>query len=183
MVQKIFKISASIDSPTGYVLEETNSGTVLALPSCILEELKGKYLTAEQMIEKIDTICIALSGVTDSLRIVEPYSFERRSVLKSFGLRKDGTIDDEIDDFLPSVKEYEKFHTIEMGRDVQGDDSTIHAYLQTPKNGTLRCQFDRGVRVFAKRNNIKYWIDDYTIDSGSQGGEFVRPIGDPVEIR
>ena len=68
-----------------------------------------------------------------------------------------------------------------MDRDKAGDDGSIHAYLQTPKDGILRCVFDKSIRLEAKRNNIKYWIEDYKIDAGSNGGKFVRPIGTPPE--
>ena len=184
MVQRIFKVRTSTTSSTGYEIEDTASGTVLDLPEVCIEDLDtGKYLNADQMISKIDTMQIALAGVTDSLNMVDEYSFRQRSVLKTFGIAKNGTIDDEIDGFIETVKDYEMYHTIEMGRDTAGDDNTIHAYLYTPKDGRLRCVFDKSIRLNAKRNNIKYWVDDYKIDSGSNGGKFVRPIGQPIEIR
>ena len=136
----------------------------------------------DEMLEKISTIQIALAGVTDSLNEVDTYSFLNRSVLKTFDLKPSGTIDDEIEDYLHSVKEYEKYHTIYMDRDKEGNDNSIHAYIETPKNGLLRSTFDKDLRLNAKRNNIKYWIDDYKISSGSSGGKFVRPLGHPIEI-
>lgn len=182
MVQRIFKVRRSSESMTGWQIEDQMSGQVLDLPEVCCEDLKGKYMAAEDMLAKIDTMQIALAGVTDSLNMVDEYSFQHRSVLKTFGLQNQGTIDDTIDDYLTSVAEYEKYHTIYMDRDKAGDDSSIHAYLETPKNGRLRCVFDKSVRVNAKRNNIKYWIDDYKIDAGSNDGQFVRPLGQPVEI-
>lgn len=183
MVQRIFKVQRSQTSQNGWEIEDTSSGTILDLPDVVLEDLDegAKYVKNVQMLEKIDTMQIALAGVTDSLRIVDDYSFRNRSVLKTLGLKKNDTIDDTIDGFLESVKEYESYHTIYMDRDKAGDDGSIHAYLQTPKDGILRCKFDRSIRLEAKRNNIKYWIEDYKIDAGSNGGKFVIPIGTPPE--
>jgi hypothetical protein len=182
MVQKIFKFQKSQVSPNGWEIVEQASGKVLNLPSICYEDLKGKYLSSDDMIEKIETAQIVLAGTTDSLNIVDPYSYDRRSVLKTFGLKSSGTIDDSIDGYLESVQEYELYHTIEMDRDKAGDDNSIHAYLETPKDGRLRCTFDNSIRLNAKRNNIKYWVADYKIDAGSAGGKFVRPIGTPEEI-
>lgn len=183
MVQKIFKVQRSQTSPTGWEIEDSSSGKVLDLPEVCMEDLDtGKYIKNSQMLEMIETAQIALAGVTDSLNIVDDYSFRHRSVLKTFGIKKNGTVDDTIDGFLENVQEYESYHTIYMDRDKAGDDGSIHAYLQTPKDGILRCVFDKSVRLDAKRNNIKYWIDDYKIDAGSAGGKFVRPIGTPEEI-
>ena len=103
-------------------------------------------------------------------------------MLKTFALKQTDTIDDTIDGFLESVRDYEKYHTIEMDRDVVGNDNTIHAYIETPKDGKLRCRFDRDVRLYAKRNNVRYWISDYKIEAGSNGGKFVIPLEDPEEI-
>jgi len=170
-------------SPTGWEIEDQASGTTLNLPEICLEDLKlGKYLSAQELLDKIDTMQIALAGVTDSFNMVDPYSYSRRSVLKTFTLKSNGTIDDTIDFYLESVKDYEKYHTIYMDRDVDGNDGSIHAYIETPKDGKLRCVFDKSIRLNAKRNNIKYWIDDYKIDAGANGGKFVRPIGQPEEI-
>lgn len=183
MVQRIFKVRRDGDSPNGWKIEDTSSGTELNLPEIVYDDLDtGKYLNAEEILEKIDTMQIALAGVTDSLRVVEPRYLDRNSVLKTFGLKSTNTIDDSIEEYIESVRDYEKYHTIEMGRDVAGNDNSIHAYIETPKDGRLRCQFDKSVRLDAKRNNIKYWIDDYSIASGSSGGKFVRLKGDPVEI-
>jgi hypothetical protein len=183
MVQRIFKVSKSTTSQNGWEIEDQASGEILDLPEICYEDLSlGKYIDADILLDKIETMQIALAGVTDSLRMVDEYSFRNRSVLKTFGLKKTGTIDDEIDGFLESISDYEKYHTIEMGRDKAGDDDSIHAYIETPKDGKLRCTFDRSIRLNAKRNNIKYWVDDYKIDSGSSGGKFVRPIGTPIEI-
>ena len=185
MVQRIFKVLESQTSPNGWDIEDESSGKILALPECIYEEMQGKYMKSDDMLKLVSTLQIALAGVTDSLNTVDgqEISYERRSVLKSIAIKNGlGTIDDEIDTYLDSVGDYEKYHTIEMGRDKDGDDKSIHAYIETPKNGRVRAQFDRGVRLEAKRNNIKYWIADYKIATGSAGGVFIRPIGDPIEI-
>ena len=185
MVQRIFKVAKSTTSQNGWEIEDTASGIVLNMPECIYEEMKGKYMKSDAMLELVDTLQIALAGVTDSLNLVsgQEISFENRSVLKTIRLRSNlGTIDDEIDVDLESVADYEKYHTIEMGRDVAGNDGTIHAYIETPKNGKVRAQFDKSVRLEAKRNNIKYWINDYKIATGTAGGVFIRPIGQPIEI-
>ena len=184
MVQEIFKPIRDKSATLGWKIESQTTGEVLELPSIIYEELTGKYVDADDMLEIISTMQIALAGCTSSFTMIEEeaYSYDRRSVLKSFGLIKNGTIDDTIDFFLESIEDYERFHTIEMGRDVDGDDSTIHAYIITPTDGRLRSRFDKDIRIRAKRNNIKYWIDDYKIDAGSKGGKFVTPITTPVEI-
>ena len=180
MVQKIFTLQKSDTSANGWNIEVDEIS--IQLPDNIYDELQGKYISSDEMLEKISTIQIALAGVTDSLNEVDTYSFLNRSVLKTFDLKPSGTIDDEIEDYLHSVKEYEKYHTIYMDRDKEGNDNSIHAYIETPKNGLLRSTFDKDLRLNAKRNNIKYWIDDYKIATGSAGGEFVRPIGKPIEI-
>lgn len=178
MVQRIFKVSKSINSTTGWEIEDISTGIILNLPEIVYEDLdEGRFYSADEMLEKIDTLQIALAGVTDSLNIVDEYSLRNRSVLKTFGLKKNDTIDDTIDFYIESVKQYESFHTIEMDRDKAGNDNSIHAYINTPHDGRLRCQFDKSIRLNAKRNNIKYWINDYKIDSGSNGGKFVRLIG------
>lgn len=184
MVQRIFELRPSATSATGYEIVDTGSGKVLDLPEICVEDLDGKYIKSADMLKKIKTMQIALAGVSDSLNMIsgDEISYQRRSVLKTFMLHSSGTIDDTITDPIESVKEYETYHTIEMGRDVQGNDGTIHAYLMTPTEGKLRCQFDKSVRLHAKRNNIKYWIDDYKIQAGSKGGMYVIPIGQPVEI-
>lgn len=183
MVQKIFKIFRSFDSNTGWSIEDMSSGTILDLPEICIEDLNaGKYTNAEELLERIETMQIALAGVTDSLNVTDEYSLDRRSVLKTFTLKKNGTIDDTIDDYIESVAQYESYHTIYMDRDVSGNDNSIHAYIETPKDGRLRCTFDKAIRLNAKRNNIKYWIDDYKLDAGSNGGKYVRPIGVPFEI-
>lgn len=182
MVQKIFKVEKSADSATGWVIIDTDTDTVLDLPEICKEDLSGRYITSDELLDKIDTVQIALSGVTDSLRVLDTTNLNRRSVLKTFALKQTDTIDDTIDGFLESVRDYEKYHTIEMGRDVVGNDNTIHAYIETPKDGKLRCRFDRDVRLYAKRNNVRYWISDYKIEAGSNGGKFVIPLEDPEEI-
>lgn len=182
MVQKIFKVEKSQTSSTGWEIIAQDTGEVLDLPSICVEDLAGKYISSDSMLEKIDTVQIALAGVTNSLNVVDAYSLDRRSVIKTFSLKPNGTIDDTIDFFIESVKDYEQFHTIYMDRDKAGDDGSIHAYLDTPKDGKLRCVFDRDSRLNAKRNNIKYWVEDYAVDAGSAGGKFVRPHGTPIEI-
>lgn len=183
MVQKIFKVMRSSTAPCGWEIEDQSTGEVLDLPEVCYEDLDlGKYISASEMLERIETMQIALAGVTDSLSMVDEYSYRHRSVLKTFSLKKSDTIDDTIDTYLESVKDYEALHTIFMDRDVDGNDGTIHAYLYTPKDGKLRCTFDKSVRLNAKRNNIKYWVDDYKIDAGANGGKFVRPVGTPEEI-
>ena len=181
MVQRVFKVNKSTTSSNGWEIEF--DGKILQLPDNIYDELEGKYLDPDEILEKIDTMQIAVAGVTDSLNIVDLYSMLNRSVLKTFGLKSNlGTIDDEIDNYLESIADYEKYHTIYMDRDIDGNDGSIHAYLETPKSGKLRVMFDKASRLNAKRNNIKYWIDDYNISTGSAGGEFVRPVGKPIEI-
>lgn len=188
MVQRIFKVASSSTSATGWEIEDQASGTVLDLPKSVKEVLTegAKYLKdANFILGRIDTMQIALAGVTDSLNVVDQYSLEHRSVLKTFGLKSNGTIDDEIDFYLDSITEYEKFHTFIMDRDVPGDDTSIHAYIETPKDGRIRSRFSNtdGIRLDSRRNNITYWIDDYKVISGSAGGKSIIPVGDPIEIK
>ncbi len=187
MVQRIFTAQRSSDSATGWKLVDTqDQDHVVDLPSYIFEVLEdGVYIKdANIMLDKISTLQIALAGITDGFNIVDQFSFDRRSELKSFGLKPNGTIDDTIDFYLKSVKEYEKFHTLKMDRDIKGDDDSIHAYIETPTEGRIRSRFSKqnGIRLDSKRNNIDYWLDDYKIVSGSAGGKSVVPIGDPIEI-
>ena len=192
MVQRIFKLQKSTTSATGWEIVDQDSGKVLDLPSIVVDTLnEGKYIRANQMLDMIDTMQIALAGVTDSLNLspdldqarAEIY-LDRNSVLKTFGLKKNGTIDDTIDFYLTSVKEYEKYHTLKMDRDVSGDDSTIHAYIEVPNVGKIRSRFSKqdGIRLDSKRNNIDYWVADYKVVTGSQGGKSISPIGTPIEI-
>ena len=188
MVQRIFKVISSSTSATGWEIEDQASGTVLDLPESVKEVLTegAKYLKdADFILDRIETMQIALAGVTDSLNIVDQYSLEHRSVLKTFGLKNNGTIDDEIDFYLESIKEYENFHTLRMDRDVPGDDTLIHAYVETPKDGRIRSRFSNkdGIRLDSRRNNITYWLNDYKVVAGSAGGKSIIPIGDPIEIK
>ena len=108
MVQKIFKVEKSADSATGWVIIDTDTDTVLDLPEICKEDLSGRYITSDELLDKIDTVQIALSGVTDSLRVLDTTNLNRRSVLKTFALKQTDTIDDTIDGFLESVRDYEK---------------------------------------------------------------------------
>lgn len=184
MVDRIFEVIEDNSSSTGFLIKETVTDKVLELPSICIEEfdLGAKHVRFCDMYKKMSTVRIALAGVTDSLNIVNQTYFDRNSVFKSYGLKKSNTIDDEIDGYLTSAKDYEVYHTIEMGRDKSGDDNSIHAYLYTPKDGRLRCKFDKNVRLEAKRNNVTFWVDDYKIVSGSNGGKFVQLIGQYEEI-
>lgn len=189
MVQKIFRVQRSATADNGWDIIIDDD--IFEMPESVYASLSvGKWIGADDFLSKVETMQIALAGVTDSLNVVDAYSLDMRSVLKSVVLIKDGTINDDIglirsrSDGEPEsiIKQYEEYHTIYMDRDIDGDDGSIHAYIKTPNNGTLRCVFDRSIRLNAKRNNIKYWVDDYSIDAGSNGGEFVRPSGVPVEI-
>ena len=184
MVQRVFTLTRDVNVQSGWVITDTNSGETLELPPCCVEQLTGKYMQGDEMLEKISTIQIALAGVTDSFRLVDAYSFNNRSVVKTFGLKPSGTIDDQIDFFLDNIHEYEKFHIIKMDRDIPGDDDSIHAYIETPKNGKVRSRFSRqdGIRLDAKRNKIDYWVADYNVVIGTNGGASIVPIGDPIEI-
>ena len=184
MVPAIFKPIKDDTFEVGWGIQHIDTGEVLEMPSIIYDSLTGNYIDSEEILDRIETLQIALAGVTNSLaRIPEhDYSYDRRSVLKTFSLKDNGTIDDTIDFYLESIAEYEKLHTIYMDRDRDGDDNTIHAYICTPKDGLLRSVFDKDIRLEARRNNIKYWVDDYTIESGSKGGKFIRPVSTPIEI-
>lgn len=198
MVQQIFNLMKDSSSQNGWVIQSTkttdpNTGDykILPLPDCIYNSLKGKYMSAEEMAKRIKTMQIAVAGVTDSLNTVDIYSFLNRSVLKSFTINPTNSVDQNIDivsayddGYEIGIRNYEKYHIVKMGRDVPGNDKTIHAYIETPKDGKLRCTFAKqgDVRLDAKRNNIDYWLEDYTIDAGSQGGKFVRPTSQAIEI-
>lgn len=182
MVKDEFTVSRD---GTGWTITANTSGKSLQLPSCIYEKLNGKYITADEFLDKIETLVIALAGVTNSLNTTDAYSLDRRSVLCEIRLRSGlNSADDFIVQTMTSVEDYEKYHTIFMGRDKKGDDNSIHAYLFVPIYGELRCRFNNsdGFRLNAKRNNITYWIDDYKIEEGTNGGKYVIPKGTPIEI-
>lgn len=193
MVSKICKLQSDSSSVTGWkIITDVDGNQVeLDLPTSVKNVLEGKYIKADELLKKIDTIRIALAGVTNSLNIEHANYLDNNSALQSFGLKKDGSIDDTIDGYLEAtqddqelaIRTYESYHTVKMGRDVEGNDNTIHAYVITPNDGKLRCVFDREIRLEARRNNVKFWINDYKVSSGSAGGKFVRPIGEPIEIQ
>ena len=188
MVQRIFKVIPSSTSATGWEIVDKAIGTILYLPESVKEVLTegAKYLKdANFILDRIETMQIALAGVTDSLHIVDQYSLDHRSVLKSFRLKNNGTIDDEIDFYIESIKEYENLHTFRMDRDVPSDDTSIHAYIETPKDGRIRSRFSNKdkIRLDSRRNNITYWLNDYKVVAGSAGGKSIIPIGDPIEIK
>ena len=186
MVTKGFKLTKENSE---YVITEISTNKQLKLPECI-KELKGRYkdTTIDKFIDCI--LVISLAGVTNSLRVVEPMAYEKNSVLKkivpNIGLTDQCSLPEEIcgDGYNSDTvfHEFEKYHTIRMGRDTRGDDNSIHAYLETV-NGRLRCQFPNkdNIRLDSKRNNRKYWVDEYKIASGTSGGEFVKIISEIVE--
>lgn len=180
MVQRQFKLVRNGDYLLQYNLDE------FIVPECIKEQLKGKSGKTT-----IDTfincdLTIALAGVTDSLRMVDQRAYDNNSVLKGI-VFKQSLIDDapllntdynsEIDP-EDIVKYFERCHTIKMGRDIQGNDNTIHAYIYYgetagDKDTKIRCRFPNDIRVDAKRNNRSYWVEKYSIMTGSQGGRHV----------
>lgn len=187
MVTKGFKLTKENGE---YMITEISSNEQLKLPECI-EELKGRYpgTTIDKFIDCV--LVISLAGVTDSLRMVEPNAYERNSVLKKIvpnsALSDQCPLPDEIcgDEYNSDTTfyEFEKYHTIKMGRDVPGNDNSIHAYIETT-SGKLRCQFPNkdDIRLDSKRNNRKYWVDEYKIASGSSGGQFVRITSEIIEF-
>ena len=194
MVAENFKVSRESSATTGWMIECINDPNVsFDMPENVYNAFGGKYIKADDLLAKVETIRVAIAGVTDSFREVNPEALERNSVLKTFTLRSGICAADDMIDFCVDVpdadevlgaaaKEYEKFHIIRMERDTEGNDNSIHAYIQTPKDGKLRCQFPKDVRLDAKQNNVKYWVDDYRVDSGSSGGKFVRLLGQYREI-
>lgn len=185
MVAETFNIYKDSSSNTGWTIESISDPTItFDMPENVYNSFDGKYISADELLEKIKTIRIALAGVTDSLNIVNREALIHNSVTKTFTI-KDGICNvDDMLDFVITVDnaddgngiaamEYEKWHIIKMERDVLGDDDTIHAYVTTPKDGKLRCRFSKDVRLDAKRNNIKYWADDYKIQTGTNGGKYV----------
>ena len=187
MVTKGFKLTKENGE---YTITELSSDKQMLLPECIAE-LKGRYneTTIDKFIDCV--LVISLAGVTNSLRIVEHGAYDRNSVLKKIvpntELSDQCPLPDEIcgDGYNSDTTfyEFEKYHVIRMGRDVAGDDTSIHAYIWTV-NGKMRCQFpDKDdIRLDSKRNNRKYWVDEYTIDSSSSGGEFVRITSEIIEF-
>lgn len=171
-----------------YIIEEISTNERLTLPTCIAE-LKGRYngTTIDTFLNC--TLVISLAGVTDSLNMVDNNAYDRNSVLKKIVPNRElldkCPLPDEIrgDEYNSDTTfyEYEKYHVIKMDRDVAGDDDTIHAYLETV-DGKLRVRFPNDIRLDAKRNNRKYWIDSYKIQDGSAGGKHVIPQSDIVEF-
>ena len=193
MVSKVFTLEQNSSSSTGWKIKTNvdNRGEVeLDLPTSVKKCFNGRFVKADEMLSKISTLKLALAGVTNSLNIENANYLDNNSALQSFGLATSGTIDDSIDGYIEAAEEdqmlairtYEAFHLVKMERDKTGNDDSIHAYIYTPSDGKLRCVFDRAIRLDARRNNIRYWLPDYRIDAGSNGGKFVRPIGQPIEV-
>lgn len=194
MVAENFNVIQDSSASYGWKMESINdSNVVFDMPANVYDAFNGKYIRSDDLLSKVKTIRVAVAGCTDSFRSVNEAAFDRNSVIKTFTLKNGVNAVDDMIDFCIDVpdgddvrgaaaKEYEKFHLIKMGRDIDGNDGSIHAYVQTPKDGKLRCQFPKDVRLDAKRNNIKYWVDDYRIDAGTNGGKFVRILGNPREL-
>lgn len=169
-----------------YGIDDTDLiDTTVDLPKVFIEYLKGKALSGIEMLLRIDTITATLYAISNELYVDNQDVYNEDSVIESFTINPiAGSIDEAFKGVeFESVKDYEKYHIIKMGRDVAGNDSTIHAYIETPKDGRLRSLFDRSVKIddtnirtFAKRNNIQYWVEDYRVEERSAGGKFVRPI-------
>ena len=184
MVQREFKITPSLNDNSRNLNDwdiEVDQ-YLMPLPQIVYEELAGKYLDSEKMIDRIKTITIALAGITDNFNIVDDLSYNRRSVIKSFTLNDTDNDVDTALDYFENTKEYEKYHTVFMDRDTAGNDNSIHAYIETPVNGILRASFSKDVRLNAKRNNIKYWVENYSIISNDGSKPYVRPLTAPIEI-
>lgn len=161
MVQKIFNVVAA-DVENGYMLvDKINPNKFLPIPTVVMEDLTGKYMAAQDILAKIDTIQIALAGVTDSLNIVDNVSLMRRSVVKTFALKPSDTIDDEIEGYIESIDQYEQYHTIRMIRD---ENRNIKAVITHPTRGDMPVKFDESLMLNARRNNIKYWVNDYKVE-------------------
>ena len=181
MVQRQFIFSKSNGQ-----YELVHNGETMAAPSIIIEQLKGKYPTTAADTFLGSTLTIALAGVTDSLRLVDNAAYDRNSVLKGIIfeqslvdaaplLQPEYSSEADPDDI---VKYFERCHTIKMGRDVNGNDDTIHAYIfygqsAGDRDTKIRCRFPNEVRLDAKRNNRKYWVEKYSIIPGSAGGAHV----------
>ena len=188
MVAENFNVVRDSSTMCGWKIESVNnSDVVFDMPENVYNSFAGKYINADELLARVNTIRVAIAGCTDSFRTVNATALERNSVLKTFTIRPGvSAIDDSIDFCIDvpdaddiigaAAKEYEKFHLIKMERDIEGNDNSIHAYVQTPKDGKLRCQFPKDVRLDAKRNNIKFWADDYRVDAGTNGGKFVRVL-------
>ena len=194
MVAENFNVIKDSSSLCGWKIESiSNPAITFDMPENVYNAFEGKYIKADELLPIVNTVRIAVAGCTDSFRVVNETALERNSVLKTFTLKSGiNSIDDSIDfcidvpdaDFIngAAAKEYEKFHLIKMERDVANKDNTIHAYIQTAKDGKLRCQFPKDIRLDAKRNNIKFWVDEYRIDAGSNSGKFVRILDSFREI-
>lgn len=194
MVAENFKVVKDPSTVYGWTMESINDPNIcFDMPENVYNAFEGKYIKAHELLSKVETVRVAVAGVTDSFRQVNFDALDKNSVLKTFTLKSGmSNVDDMIDFYIDvpdadsvigaAAKEYEKFHLVKMDRDIEGNDNSIHAYVQTPKDGKLRCQFPKDVRLDAKRNNIKYWVDDYRIDAGSNGGKFVRIVGKYKEL-
>lgn len=181
MIQKIFTIKKDALSSTGYYIIVQGDVYSLEMLDCIIERLEGTFISAANIIDMIDTIQLDLAGINDSFVMLDEYSFRHRSILKTFKLKPNGTIDDTIDGFLENIQQYESYHIIEMDRDTTNDDSTIHAYIHTPKYGRMLSEFDKNLMLNAKQNNIKYWVEDYFICTDSNN-RYAQPKDKPIEI-
>lgn len=156
---------------------------LLDIPPVVYNELNGKFIKADDMIVKLKTMTVSLAGIDETYNITDKYSFDNRSILKGFTIKTDLVkIDKTLDFELNSIADYEQYHIIELEYDDESKKNTLHAYIQTPKDGRLRCVFDKSIRTNSVDNNIKYWIYDYVIQSGLKGKKFVRPLNPIVPI-
>lgn len=181
MVHDKYKVFRLPESHNGWSIE-SSEGASVDLPDCIFDELNtGKFIVASQILDKMKYIVLNLAGIDENTKEITAQTireFNTNTTLDYFVLFCDNTINDEVEN-ISSIAEYEKYHTIYMDVD---DNNKIHAYINTPKDGVLKCIFPRDLRTYAYKNNIKYWTNDYKIASGKNGGKFVRPVGNPIEI-
>ena len=184
MGKEVFRILKSSYERNGRIIESTQTGKELDMPTSIYDVLStGKYLKNGSIIDRIGTIQAAIAGVTDSFNIVDEYSMMNKSILKTFSAIPANGIDAASafeNRYFASVQEYEQFHIIDMERDIKSNDKSIHAYLTTLQ-GRFRVQCQKDIILNVKRNNISYWIEDYDYVV-IEGDKFVLPKGKIIEI-
>lgn len=201
MINLICKAVKDIHSYTDkeYLLQ-TNEAThhiLLPIPDSVYELLISKYHTDDFMFKHIEDIQVDLD-FTDlhadedidfgELSAMEPkelleklmraINYNTQSILYGFTVNNNNSIDEQINDCLESVEEYEQYHILYMDM----EKGKIHAYIKTPKDGILKSKFSRALRDYAYNNNIIYWVDNYNITVSSAGGKSVSPLGNPTEL-
>lgn len=172
-----------------FLVDVKNEVAEIEVPKDFIRQLTGEYVYGEDMLNRIDTITAALSGITNSGTIMDQYSYDYRSVLRKFTVKplEDRSIDARIHGDFDNVQHYEGFHVIKTYRIGKGDNGLVQRIF-CPEGSLGYCdanQFKNEFGIDAKeahRNNIHYWIDDYNV-SIKNNKYVIAPESAPIEIK